>query len=424
MESMPETNPWLSAITQATTRSNPPEYAFDQWFNAWQANTPRPTGQPELRKEGEGTAVQAEHEAHPEDPEQKDRPDSPGTQLRKPSRTPSEPIVISFPPSPPSSPVVINFGSQPSRQSGSPRGPPLIDFGTPDSDAVDIQFGSPMESPRSPPLIDFQSPTESPQGTLIIDFGSPFEDSQSALPAVIIRSPTSSPPSPPVIDFASPPLSPRTPMELDFDWQMESPSSQIVVDFGEADGCQSESRRSPIQSNELAPLPNHPSMRVVDRPLSPLEIYPGSPIDMNFGSPTPPQAEVQLPEATGIASSSPGVLPPDNMLGDFTIPQFLLFEPNAGNHVTHPAVFPYEEEKAKVVANYIVSAPATPRGSATPLHPDFLGIGPDASPDANLSPLMGYSPNIKAATRYGYATVPGKRILPSFVGVIVSRTLT
>lgn len=429
MQSTPEPNPWLSAITQAITRSEPPEYALDQWFNAWQGNTPRTTSQPELYKGGEGTSVQVGHKTHPEDPARRDGPDLPGTKGLKPSVNPSEPVVTSsepafipsepvvVSPSPPPSPVVINFGlSQPSE---SPRVPPIVDFGTPDSATPVIEFGSPMESPQSPPLIDFDSPGPSPRETPIIDFGSPIEDAQSALHAVMIRSPITEPRSPPLIDFPSPSLSPRTPNEMDFDWHMDSPSSQVVVDFGqEADGP---------QSKGLPPVNNHPSpMDMLERPLSPLAMDPGSPIDIDFGSLTPPHAKDKLSEATESASSGMGgIPPPDNMLGDFQIPDFLLFAPNEREvPVTDPAVFPYEQEKAQVIANLVPSAPAIPRGSAPTVHPDFLGTGPDVTPDANIAPLMGYSPNIHAATRYGYTTVPGKRILPSFVGVIVSQIST
>lgn len=97
----------------------------------------------------------------------------------------------------------------------------------------------------------------------------------------------------------------------------------------------------------------------------------------------------------------------DNMLGDFRVPDFLLVDPST--IIQNDPKFDYESERNRVWESM-----------QSPLHKDFLGVGPDNSPGTPEEETVLRSPIIYAALRYGYKTGPEKRSLPNFRNKYVS----
>lgn len=323
-------------------------------------------------------------------------------------------------------PYIIDFGRKSSSPSPRPpsgtamiESPFVVDFGrrTPDeqdtTEKFIVDFGPREVTPigRSPSpdtpheefMIAFGSPTDrvsprtpSPSCEFVVDFGSRLEEQYHI--DFGKKSLSGSPMQGIVVDFGTrAPSPPPSPMSIVIDFgqgssstQGESPTEEYVVNFGE----------SPDDLRGVLTSP--PSSFLIDFGARPANPH-GSPMVMN---------ESTIP--------NPGPAVAENMLGDFPIPPFLLMEPD--QPIATMSKLDYDFELSQVAAN-MQSRSEPVSGPLSPLHRDFLGLGPESSPSAEPANLVLRSPIIHAALRYGYKTGPEQRSLPTFIDQYVSGDL-
>lgn len=305
----------------------------------------------------------------------------------RPSHTPS--------PKTPKDIFVIDFGSNNPPTTPTPPNEFILDFGSRPEEQFNIDFGR-------------KSLPASPMQGIVVDFGSlPASPSPSPMNIVIdfpnVDSPTSpivdSPQEEFIIEFEQSQPSPRVPATppsplnilIDFGSSVASvadPHKDFVVDLGQL-------------SNNSPPGPRTP-------PPSPYLIHFGTRTTTIPGSPQAP--ELVIPSSGSVAV--------DGIESDFNLPPpFLLFEPD--ENAIAMSQFAYDFELNQVVANMEASVEPV-SGLQSPLHRDFLGVGPDSSPPTEPAEPILRSPIIHAALRYGYKTGPEKRSLPTFIDQYVS----
>lgn len=414
-----DSNPWASLRLSSLGEPVPTDLAVNEWFRGWQSRPPMLPGDSTTSTRGVNLQDGTLH--HDSGMPRSNREDSPG-EINFGEESPS-PNGSPRAPSQPSSPVSFDVGSSPQlsprpapidvqpQESNASRSPSIIDFGLDTSD------------PASPELIDFDLPTGSPASPMLIDFG--FSPERAEVEVDIGEAQSVG-----EIDFGSSHSSDagRTPQsegEINFGSDGDSVSSQGIVGSGR--GVASQLLQD---TRSVSPPPAE-----VNRPLSPLQLEmldePGSPMEVDFGGPSPTPSPprpgmiaIHNPPSAGEHARGPQDQLADNMLGDFQVPDFLLLQPVAEEiPETLSRTFDYNKEKSLVEANLIAAAAAASRMGSVAAGPDFETEGADRIADNYAGPLMAYSPSIQAATRYGYQTAPEKRILPSFLGVFVSHNM-
>lgn len=360
---------------------------------------------------------------------------------RTPDRSDEEQFVIHFgtredecasralSPETPKEDFVIDFASNLTLHSPTPSRE-NFDFGSHPEEDFNIDFGR-NDHPGSPMegiMVDFgpRSPSQSPLN-IVID----FKNHESTTPIV------ESPREDFVIEFHDAPDSPRGPaappspldIMIDFKDASDSPRGpatppsplDIVINFKDAPDSPRGPATPPSPLDILIDFKDHSS------PITPQETFlfdftqaPDSP--RGPASPTLSPYLIHFGTHTVNAPRTPPVTPssgPGELDVDFHLPSpWRLFEP--AEDVVAMSQLDYDLQLSQVAANMEASMePAA--GTQSPLHPDFLGIGPESSPSMEPANLVVRSPVIRAALRYGYKTGPEKRSLPTFIDQYVSR---